>query len=676
MVTKSGKQVPNLIVLNNKVRLGLALNATTSRAAAQKADVPKIDASLPPLELDMWLTDGVMHEHALPEAGLLRNAPGETTGICFTGGGSRAATSVVGFLRGLVELGLIEHVDFVSACSGGAYALIPFQYYAAGPTDDFQLLGPVIPAEELVDEALSRVPEHSLLNRLAVPIFSRFAAELFTPSCMDGSEADEAWGFALAQCFLKPYGLADPQALVAADDAHAERIRARNPKLAGARIYTRRPGRPFDICTTTLGPPTRPPAARARAVVWNTEDFTPFDMTSLYCGSPLARNHSFATCDTFARTRDPTVKPDAVSKFELGGFVETFAVGRTLAPADGLPRAPAKGGTAPVRVVCRQLAGASQRGLSLTKMLELTSNAYCGVTNNTGAREQLLELAGLDIANTFSRLAYWSPTAVASAASAASAARAARAAPAPTSSVFVLDAGGHDLAAILPMLARSVRRVVAFLSLGVQMQTGFPLDGGASGVEWKGKEGDLDGQLPAYFGVRATSCEHLLHSLKHVQVFAPADFWRLMRAVREKLVDGDYPIVEMEHNVLANPFWGIKGGYKVRVCWVVLQRVPRWEARLPDALRASVERDCAAGTGEFRNFPNYSVYGQNDGNGGLDMHMTVRQTHLASQLATSYVLQHEAVFRRMLGPRAPEPAPDEPGDRLRRWGACGKPSRK
>ncbi|KAG8462891.1 hypothetical protein KFE25_001664 [Diacronema lutheri] len=671
MSTKASKHVPSLGAVNHGVRLGLALNATTSRAAAKKADVPAADASLPPLELDMWLTDGVMHEHALPEAGLLRNAPGETTGICLSGGGSRAAAAAVGFLRGLLELGLIEHVDFISACSGGAYALIPFQYYAAGPTNDFQLLGPVIPAEKIDHEALSRVPEHSLLNRLAVPILSRFAAELLTPSCMDGSAADEAWEFALAQCFLEPYGLADPHALVAADDAHAERIRARNPKLAGAPIYTRRPGRPFDICTATLAPPTRPPAARARAVVWETEDFTPFDMTPLYCGSPLARDHSFATYDTFARTRDPTVKPDAVSKYELGGFVETFAVGRTLAPADGLPRAPAKGGTAPVRVVCRQLAGASQRGLSLTKMLELTSNAYCGITNNTGAREQLLELAGLDIGGAYSRLAYWSPTAVASAASAA---RAERAAPAPTSSVFVSDAGGHDLAAILPMLARSVRRVVAFLSLGVQVQTGFPLDGGASGVEWKGKEGDLDGQLPAYFGVRATSCEHMMHSLKHVQVFAPADFWRLMRAVREKLVDGDYPIVEMEHNVLANPFWGIKGGFKVRVCWVVLQRVPRWEARLPDALRADVERDCAAGTGEFRNFPNYSVSGQNEGHGGLDMHLTVRQAHLASQLATSYVLQHEAVFRRMLGP--PARAPDEPGDWLRRLGACGKPGPK
>lgn len=108
-------------------------------------------------------------------------------------------------------------------------------------------------------------------------------------------------------------------------------------------------------------------------------------------------------------------------------------------------------------------------------------------------------------------------------------------------------------------------------------------------------------------------------------------------------------LARVKPQVLPNPYWGIKGGYKVRMCWVVLQRVPSWEARLPEAVRAQLQADCKASTGEFRCFPNFPVSGQNPGHGGLDMHLTVPQAHLASQLASAYVLQQEKVFRRMLG---------------------------
>jgi hypothetical protein len=104
--------------------------------------------------------------------------------------------------------------------------------------------------------------------------------------------------------------------------------------------------------------------------------------------------------------------------------------------------------------------------------------------------------------------------------------------------------------------------------------------------------------------------------------------------------------------VLANEFWGIKGGYTARFCWVFLQRVPRWESRLPQTVREQLAYDCETETGEFRNFPNYSVSGQNGGPGGLDMHLTVAQAHLSSQLATAYVLENEDVFRGMLGSHA------------------------
>lgn len=586
--TKSGmgadrnetRGAPSLLTVGRAVQLGLVVNATTSRTAAQSSEVP--EPGLGSLEADVWVPSGELDPRALPESHLLRNPPNETTGVCLSGGGSRAAASACGFLRGLIELGLIEGVDFISACSGGAYTLIPFQYYVSGAVNDRELLGPVIPAEKLDQDTLSLVPASSLLQRLAEPILSKFASELVTPRCLDGSDAHEAWQYALSDCFLQPYGLGDKTAVIAADEAHAARIRARNPSF-GAPIFTRRPGRPFDIYTATLAPQTRPPSEpkAARAVVWKTEDFVPFDMTPLYCGSPLAREQAFATYFTFARAHEHVSPPDAECRYTVGGYVETFAVGCTMAPPAGLegPNAAFAGRSEPATARCPLLSQTARRPMSLPKILDFCSNAYCGITNNTGAREALLQAAGLDIGGAYSRLVYWSPAAAAGLPPADGArarrrvssarspvagslngghgarAREPPGEPAPTSKVFVSDAGGHDLAALLPMLQRGVRRVVSFLSLGVQIQTGFDISraGGPSGTEWSGSEGDLDGQLPAYFGVRAKSCEHMMHSLEHVQVFAPADFWRLMEAVRAKLLAGDYPIVEMEHKASGRP---------------------------------------------------------------------------------------------------------------------------
>ena len=44
------------------------------------------------------------------------------TGLCFSGGGSRALTVTMGVLRALESLKLIPHVDAISSVSGGTWA--------------------------------------------------------------------------------------------------------------------------------------------------------------------------------------------------------------------------------------------------------------------------------------------------------------------------------------------------------------------------------------------------------------------------------------------------------------------------------------------------------------------------------------------------------------------------
>jgi hypothetical protein len=596
------------ILLPGSVQLGLVVSSLTRNSNEDALEPPHDDgggvAFLQPeraplvLELDVWLTDGSLDPAALPEARLLKNPPTETTGICFSGGGWRSAAATTGFLRGLVELSLLDSADFVCACSGSACALMPFQYYCTGAINDRDLLGPIIPPQFLDLEMLSDVPRASILRRLAQPVLPRFAAKLVAPACLSGCRStDEAWQSTLAELFLEPYGLADPDALVAADEAHADAIRARNPHLASAVIHTRRAGRPFDIYSCLLGPPTRVPAHAPRALVWQTEDFVPLDLTALYCGSALARRALFRTASCFERARDPKAA-EAQQEYVVGGFVESFGVGATLAPTEKLAAAQPAGSPSSAR--CARLRGRAHRPMSLAKMLDSTSNAFCALSNNSHARETVLHATGLDIAAAYSRVAYWSPAgarergaqpppvahaggkhvaprrqpAAAAAAAAIAAAAVAAAAVAPkakgtreggggarderslpaepaTAPVFLSDASGHDLAAMLPLLARSVSRIVAFVSLSEAVGLRFPLNGGSSGSEWHGGAGDVDAQLPAYFGIRATNCEHRLHALRHAQVFEPEGFWQLMQMLRARQGKGSYPLFQMQHKVYA-----------------------------------------------------------------------------------------------------------------------------
>ena len=63
-----------------------------------------------------------------PETALLAANGDRDIGIAFSGGGTRSAAATIGELRGLEESGLLTHARYVSAVSGGAWALIPWTF--------------------------------------------------------------------------------------------------------------------------------------------------------------------------------------------------------------------------------------------------------------------------------------------------------------------------------------------------------------------------------------------------------------------------------------------------------------------------------------------------------------------------------------------------------------------
>src|SRR5262245_10778389 len=84
-----------------------------------------------------------------PETDSLPEGP--SLGVAFSGGGTRSATMVLGQLRGLRKIGVLDQVRYVSAISGGGWASVPFVYTKSsldaflGP---YQSLTPDLPEDK------------------------------------------------------------------------------------------------------------------------------------------------------------------------------------------------------------------------------------------------------------------------------------------------------------------------------------------------------------------------------------------------------------------------------------------------------------------------------------------------------------------------------------------------
>ena len=98
------------------------------------------------IEARFWTVDPKFHEAKLPsldsfpENQLTPALPGQDVGVAFSGGGTRAASAALGQMRGLVRNRWMPRVKYMTAVSGGSWAAVPFTYYA--DEDTTKLLGP------------------------------------------------------------------------------------------------------------------------------------------------------------------------------------------------------------------------------------------------------------------------------------------------------------------------------------------------------------------------------------------------------------------------------------------------------------------------------------------------------------------------------------------------------
>lgn len=131
--------------------------------------------SVPQLPKDLTTLTADEKRPSFPEDAYL-NEPDNARriGLAFSGGGTRSAAATLGQLRGLRANGWLEHVTYISAISGGAWASVPFTFTKRS-LDDFlgiyQEPGSLVKkdVEDVDNGRLSKAISHSGLLAAGLP---------------------------------------------------------------------------------------------------------------------------------------------------------------------------------------------------------------------------------------------------------------------------------------------------------------------------------------------------------------------------------------------------------------------------------------------------------------------------------------------------------------------------
>jgi len=286
-----------------------------------------------------------------------------------------------------------------------------------------------------------------------------------------------------------------------------------------------------------------------------------------------------------------------------GGFVQPFAFG-----GDPSPQAPAGCQPAQPPAAC-SLADlpATPRPYSLADAAGTSSSAAAGSLDQFGLTDQLGAQAQ-----------YWPVTTEAKP---------------PVEEFDFGDGGSLENYGLLPLLQRKVERAVVFINTSRTLDLNYDPSQAPTSK-------DVDGNLPPFFG-------YPMGVKTHNQVFAQKDWPGLITAFQNARRAGKTVMAETEHEVQANEWWGIEGGWKVRVLWFYLERVEDWESQLPFRIRMQIKLG-NWGLGflsPYRDFPNYKTIDEDL----LDLvELTPRQVNLLADLTCWTITENQAAIQKFL----------------------------
>ncbi len=470
-------------------------------------------------------------------------------GLSFSGGGSRAMSAAMGYLRGLNELGVLEHADYLSAVSGSAWAASIFTYLP-DTIEDEDLLGPVHAPQDVswsnlvaqTPNNMGRVPQHLGFLQDTEAVLKMIATY--------GYYEHDIWVRLTGDRILGPFGLNDlnsngnPSRFYSYTPDYLEQeILGANPHLSADDFHLVERKRPFLIIGASLFSGSG-----------HDGELLPVESTPLGIGI----RGTFRAAENDQRLLG-------------GGLVQPFAFGSTDQAQAGDDRVALEIGNR----------------FSLSDITGLSSAFFAEVV------ETRIPILG----DLVPRYSYWPVGNPGQ----------------PASVQRFADGGNLENTGINALLARGVKTVISFVNADVEIESVGDVGGkpvvrvdssipplfgfaplGDSDRYRRYADGDINGDEAVF---------------ADNQVFESHRFDELTAQLLQARMSGG-PVMYFQKglNVLSNQKFNIHGEMldpeqQVDILWVYLSKAENWWNRLPEALRSRI----AAEHEEFGNFPHYKT---------------------------------------------------------------------
>eukprot|EP00286_Rhodomonas_abbreviata_P019853 CAMPEP_0181311752 /NCGR_PEP_ID=MMETSP1101-20121128/13316_1 /TAXON_ID=46948 /ORGANISM="Rhodomonas abbreviata, Strain Caron Lab Isolate" /LENGTH=576 /DNA_ID=CAMNT_0023418527 /DNA_START=26 /DNA_END=1756 /DNA_ORIENTATION=- len=534
-----------------------------------------------------------------PEAKLFEDNGKPNTAIAFSGGGSRAFTTAMGYLAALHELDLFENIRYIGGISGGGWAVTSFSF-VQNVSDDTVLLGKIVQPEDIRLADLKTMDERCIRGLVSKEL-TLIAAEAYFTAAGGVHSVAEAWSYGVSNVYLEPLGI-PPNTRFSWNQETVDDIKKRNPSLADETFTIPvNPHRPFPIIGTALVGPTQ-----GAPYVEGTQNFSIFEITPLYVGSMKNLEVDFQYHSDHGRVHTKSI----------GGVMEPFAFARAGggAPTFGLGEKRSSG-----------LLGVPAPGTFLDLQFAAGSVSYA-----PGALFESIRIPALaeDLSMQFD---YFSP---------------AVALPQSEAMMFT-DGGCYENIPLISFIQRRVPKIVLFFMSAVPL---LPADQWDVTTE-PYSEDKISNDLSSFFGVVDNSIarwENRSYDIGKNQVFATEDYAVVVQGLQAAQQEGSGIIATFNLTTVENLWWGVPAGLAFEITFSYLGRLSTWESLLtPEMHGLAVPNDPQTASdlsqdvqhGPFKNFPHYATKG-----GGIN----AEQANLLADLSGWSVLQHEELFRRVL----------------------------
>jgi hypothetical protein len=530
-----------------------------------------------------------------PEASL--NLP--KTGVCFSGGGTRAMNCAIGQMRGLRELKLWDDIGYISAVSGGSWASTIFTYYQEGAANDEQLLGKIMAPNEITLDNLQVMPKgfmgEVITKSLFDNLFERLGLDLISHGILQ--EMDFIWIDGVGHTYLKPFGLYDPKKpkYFTLNETIRDDIIKRNPKLNASDFITvhSQEGdikRPFLVVNSSVLAPKKDLPIR------NPENLSVFNYTPLYVGSNQPLNV----------TDKELIFGKTINFNTGGGFIEPFGFGSKVLSSQNKQLERNKANPIRVQLRHRRFQAVDATG---------TSSAAFGamVSSNLFAQLSSDILLGYSLDHLIPEEEYW-PISKSGEIQKAEKYR-------------FTDGGNLENFGLITLLQRGVEKIVVFVNTNVPITVDLTPSPNCPPLP-----SQIDSDIFPLFGYKTGN-------LINNQVFKKEDFNKVYNGLSNAKKAGKTVMVNTTLTTVNNDWWGIKPGHTVEILWVYNETVPEWQNQLSAPVLNEI---CQGPAGKFPDFPLYKLIGENGILKGISL--TASQVNLLYQLSAWNVYSNKEAF--------------------------------